>query len=95
LKVYSFRTNKEDKDIEELLESLKEDKSQYIKNGLRFYREFGAKIAKIEAILEKLEQSGIQTQMLPQLSGHEQQTKSETSDDEKILLESLEDILSL
>ena len=95
MKVYSFRTNKEDKDIEELLESLKEDKSQYIKNGLRFYREFGAKIAKIEAILEKLEQSGIQTQMLPQLSGHEQQTKSETSDDEKILLESLEDILSL
>ncbi|EIV99940.1 hypothetical protein [Thermoanaerobacter siderophilus] len=93
MKVYSFRTNKEDKDIEELLESLKEDKSQYIKNALRFYRDFGVKIAKIEAILEKLEQSGIQTQTPLQSPEHE--PVIETSDDEKILLESLQDILSL
>lgn len=93
MKVYSFRTNKEDKDIEELLESLKEDKSQYIKNALRFYRDFGVKIAKIEAILEKLEQSGIQKQTPLQSPEHE--PVIETSDDEKILLESLQDILSL
>ncbi|SHE95400.1 hypothetical protein SAMN02745195_01541 [Thermoanaerobacter uzonensis DSM 18761] len=95
MKVYSFRTNKEDKDIEELLESLKEDKSQYIKNALRFYRDFGAKIAKIEAILEKLEHSGVQAQIPPQTLEHEQDAGSETSDDERVLLESLEDILSL
>jgi DNA-binding transcriptional MerR regulator len=93
LKVYSFRTNKEDKDIEDLLESLKEDKSQYIKNALRFYRDFGVKIAKIEAILEKLEHSGIQAQTPLQSPEHEPVT--ETSDDEKILLESLQDIFSL
>jgi len=93
LKVYSFRTNKEDRDIEELLESLKEDRSQYIKNALRFYRDFGAKIEKIEFILEKLEQSGIQTQT--PLQSTEYEPVIETSDDEKILLESLEDILSL
>ncbi|AEM79764.1 hypothetical protein [Thermoanaerobacter wiegelii] len=95
MKVYSFRTNKEDKDIEELLESLKEDRSQYIKNALRFYRDFGAKIEKIEAILEKLEQSGIQAQKLPQPSKPELAAESEPPNDEKILLESLEDILSL
>jgi len=95
LKVYSFRTNKEDKDIEDLLESLKEDKSQYIKNALRFYRDFGVKIEKIEAILEKLEQSGIKAQIPPQPVEPELVTESETSNDEKILLESLEDILSL
>ncbi|ADH59861.1 conserved hypothetical protein [Thermoanaerobacter mathranii subsp. mathranii str. A3] len=93
MKVYSFRTNKEDKDIEELLESLKEDKSQYIKDALRFYRDFGAKIAKIEFILEKLEQSGIQAQTPLQSPEHE--PVIENSDDEKILLESLQDILSL
>ncbi|NNG67183.1 hypothetical protein [Caldanaerobacter subterraneus] len=95
MKVYSFRTNKEDRDIEELLESLKEDKSQYIKNALRFYRDFGAKIAKIEAILEKLEQSGMQAQIPPQPAEPEPAAESEPSNDEKILLESLEDILSL
>ncbi|KKC28807.1 hypothetical protein [Caldanaerobacter subterraneus] len=95
MKVYSFRTNKEDRDIEELLESLKEDKSQYIKNALRFYRDFGVKIAKIEAILEKLEQSGIQVQKSPQPAESGPVTEDETSNDEKILLESLEDILSI
>ena|GEM_PF-1196658 len=95
MKVYSFRTNKEDKDIEELLESLKEDKSLYIKNALRFYRDFGAKIAKIEAILEKLEQSGIHERIPPHPPEHEPVTESKTSNDEKILIESLEDILSL
>lgn len=93
MKVYSFRTNKEDKDIEELIESLNEEKSQYIKNALRFYRDFGAKIEKIEAILEKLEQTGIQVQTPLQSPEHKPVT--ETSDDEKILFESLEDILSL
>ena len=95
MKVYSFRTNKEDKDIEELLESLKEDKSQYIKNALLFYRDFGAKIEKIEAILEKLEQSGIHERIPPQPPEPEPAAESETSNDEKILLESLQDILSL
>ncbi|TCO53856.1 hypothetical protein [Caldanaerobacter subterraneus] len=95
MKVYSFRTNKEDKDIEDLLESLKEDKSQYIKNALRFYRDFGVKIAKIEAILEKLEQTGIQVQKPSQPPEPEPVAESETSNDEKVLLESLEDILSL
>ena len=95
MKVYSFRTNKEDKDIEELLESLKEDKSQYIKNALRFYRDFGAKVAKIEAILEKLEQSGTQAQILQQHAEPKQHAENETSNNERVLLESLEDILSL
>ncbi|HHW56781.1 MAG TPA: hypothetical protein GXX15_03720 [Clostridia bacterium] len=95
MKVYSFRTNKEDKDIEDLLESLKGDKSQYIKNALRFYRDFGVKIEKIEAILEKLEQTGIQVQKPPQSPEPEPVAESETPNDEKVLLESLEDILSL
>lgn len=93
MKVYSFRTNKEDRDIEEFLEGLNGDRSQYIKNALRFYRDFGAKIAKIEAILEKLEQSGIQITLQAAESGPV--TEDETSNDEKILLESLQDILSL
>lgn len=95
MKVYSFRTNKEDKDIEELLEELNGDKSQYIKNALRFYRDFGARIAKIEAILEKLEQTGILTQGPSRKPKPEVVTEDETSNDEKILLESLQDILSL
>ncbi|MBE3592229.1 MAG: hypothetical protein IMW84_04990 [Thermoanaerobacter sp.] len=95
MKIYSFRTNKEDKDIEELLESLKEEKSQYIKSALRFYRDFGVKIAKIEAVLEKLEQSGIHKQILPQPTEPDLAAESEPSNDERILIESLEDILSL
>ncbi|KKC28493.1 hypothetical protein [Caldanaerobacter subterraneus] len=95
MKVYSFRTNKEDRDIEEFLEGLNGDRSQYIKNALRFYRDFGVKIAKIETILEKLEQSGIHEQKPPQLPEPEPVAESETSNDEKVLLESLEDILSL
>jgi predicted transcriptional regulator len=95
LKVYSFRTNKEDKDIEELLESLKEDKSQYIKNALRFYKDFGAKIEKIEAILENLKGSGIQAQTPLQPQKPAPVIENKTTDDENILLESLKHILSL
>ncbi|ADL07201.1 hypothetical protein [Thermosediminibacter oceani] len=92
MKVYSFRLGKGDEDIEQLLKGLaRNERSQYIKNALRFYRDFGEKISKIEAMLEKIEASGFYPPG-PREEAEPEQAGYDTA--EKMLIESLENILS-
>lgn len=92
MKIYSFRLGKGDEDIEQLLKSLgRNERSPYIKNALRFYRDFGEKISRMAIILEKIEASGLSLPT-PQKGVEPEAAGDDTA--EKILIESLEDILS-
>ncbi|MCG0275651.1 MAG: hypothetical protein L5655_05715 [Thermosediminibacteraceae bacterium] len=92
MKIYSFRLGKGDEDIQQLLESLGRNKrSPYIKNALRFYRDFGEKISKIEAFLERIAASGFSP---PDLREEVEPEQASYDTAEKMLIESLENILS-
>jgi Arc/MetJ-type ribon-helix-helix transcriptional regulator len=97
LKVYSFRLGKKDDDIERLLEGLdRNERSSYIKEALRFYRDFGENLSRIsegvDCILKKIESSG------PFPADFQEQSRDEESkengENEKVLIDSLEDILA-
>jgi len=91
LRIFSFRLGKGDKDIERLLEGIDgKERSGYIKNALRFYRDFGEKLDRMEALLEKIGSregsfSACQKEEVPE---------NFNGQAEKMLMESLSDILS-
>ncbi len=92
IKSYSFRTGKEDSDIEELLESMSlSSRTQLIKDAIRFYAGVGIELRRLNTQIEKLLSGNLSGVFSSKLTKQE----SKKDDNIDILESSIEDLLNL
>jgi len=99
-KKYSFRIRENDEDIEEILSRLSSnERSEFIRSAIRFYAEFKSKLDdidnKLEEILKKLETKSESLSASPSVSQSNNEENQKTDETEKLLIESVMDLLSL
>ncbi|ABY92041.1 hypothetical protein JCM16816_24220 [Thermoanaerobacter brockii subsp. lactiethylicus] len=99
-KKYSFRIRENDEDIEEILSRLSSnERSEFIRSAIRFYAEFKSKLDdidnKLEEILKKLETKSESLSVSPSVSQSNNEENQKTDETEKLLIESVMDLLSL
>ncbi|QSZ27611.1 hypothetical protein ACETAC_01475 [Aceticella autotrophica] len=97
---YSFRIREGDKDIKEILFKLNtNERSDFIRNAIRFYANYQDKINnidnKLEKILKRLEIKLENLSVSPSVSQSNDEENQKTDETEKLLAESVMDILSL
>ncbi|SHF37649.1 hypothetical protein SAMN02745195_02490 [Thermoanaerobacter uzonensis DSM 18761] len=99
-KKYSFRIRESDKDIEEILSNLgASERSDFIRNAVRFYAGYKDRLddidKKLDCILEKIDTKSENLSVSPSVSLSNDEKSQKTNETEKLLIESVIDILSL
>lgn len=99
-KKYSFRIREGDKDIVEILSNLGvSEYSDFIRNAIRFYAGYKDRIDEIErkldCILKKMEGTSENLSVSPSVGLSNDEENQKTDETEKLLIESVMDILSL
>ncbi|ERM92519.1 hypothetical protein O163_04980 [Caldanaerobacter subterraneus subsp. yonseiensis KB-1] len=99
-KKYSFRIRENDEDIEEILSSLSaSERSDFIRNAIRFYAGYKDRLddidKKLDCILKKIERKLENLSVSPSVMEPKDEEKQRTGETEKLLIESVMDILSL
>ncbi|NNG65777.1 hypothetical protein [Caldanaerobacter subterraneus] len=99
-KKYSFRIRESDQDIEEILSNLgASERSDFIRNAVRFYAGYKDRLddidKKLDCILKKIETKSENLSVSPSVSLSNDEESQKTNETEKLLIESVIDILSL
>ena len=92
-KVYNFRLNKGDGEIKEILEKRAGSESSFIKTAILFYGRFGEKIDNMAATIEEI-RAALKGEESSQ-EGPEEQPKNPDVDAEKMIRESIMDIIHM